>query len=137
MITKLNLASKPFRNRTLPYLMALLLLAIASVGAIISFSDYNNVKEANVVAKKAIETMNKEIGELEERGAKVQQELTPDQKALLGAAHKLVANKSFGWSRLFLISKACCRAASARRGSMFRMCLMTATRSRPSWNSAF
>ena len=38
---------------------------------------------------------------LKEKGAKVQQSLTPEQQALLIASHKLVASKSFGWSRLF------------------------------------
>ena len=31
----------------------------------------------------------------------MQQLLTPEQKTLLTASHKLVANKTFGWSRLF------------------------------------
>src|SRR5437868_203127 len=41
------------------------------------------------------------IQRLKGEGEKVQQLLTPEQKALLSAAHKLVANKAFGWSRLF------------------------------------
>ena len=35
------------------------------------------------------------------KGELVQQQLTPEQRTLLIASHKLVANKSFGWSRLF------------------------------------
>ena len=42
-----------------------------------------------------------EIQRLKGEGEKVQQLLTPDQKLLLTASHKLVANKTFGWSRLF------------------------------------
>jgi Tfp pilus assembly protein PilN len=42
-----------------------------------------------------------EITRLKGEGEKVQQLLTPEQKALLTASHKLVANKAFGWSRLF------------------------------------
>ena len=38
---------------------------------------------------------------LKGEGEKVQQLLSPEQKALLTASHKLVANKTFGWSRLF------------------------------------
>ncbi len=45
--------------------------------------------------------MEKEVAELKEKGAKVQQSLTPEQQSLLIASHKLVASKSFGWSRLF------------------------------------
>ena len=101
MITKLNLATNPFRNRTLPYLTALLLFVIAAVGAIIALSDYNDIKKTSTIVKQDIETMNVEIAELRARGELVQQNLSTDQKSLLVAAHKLVASKSFGWSRLF------------------------------------
>ena len=45
--------------------------------------------------------MDSEINRLRGESEKASQELSPDQKALLVASHKLVANKSFGWSRLF------------------------------------
>jgi Tfp pilus assembly protein PilN len=45
--------------------------------------------------------MKTEVQALKGKGELVQQSLTPEQQALLIAAHKLVANKSFGWSRLF------------------------------------
>ena len=45
--------------------------------------------------------MEDEVSRLKGEGEKVQQQLTPEQRALLISAHKLVANKSFGWSRLF------------------------------------
>ncbi len=49
----------------------------------------------------AIKERETEISRLKGEGEKVQQLLTPDQKALLNASHRLVANKTFGWSRLF------------------------------------
>ena len=49
----------------------------------------------------AVKERQDEIAQLKGEGEKVQQLLTPDQKALLTASHKLVANKAFGWSRLF------------------------------------
>jgi Tfp pilus assembly protein PilN len=45
--------------------------------------------------------MEDEIGRLKGEGEKVQQQLSPEQRQVLIAAHKLVANKTFGWSRLF------------------------------------
>jgi len=45
--------------------------------------------------------MDDETKRLNGEGQKIQQQLSPEQKTLLIAAHKLVANKSFGWSRLF------------------------------------
>jgi Tfp pilus assembly protein PilN len=101
VITKLNLASRPFRNRTTPYLLSLLLLAIAVSGGLLSFSQVNKVAKENELALSQIRQMNEEIGQLQGRGKEVQQQLTPDQQNLLIASHKLVANKTFGWSRLF------------------------------------
>jgi Tfp pilus assembly protein PilN len=101
VITKLNLASKPFRNRTLPYMLALLLLAFAVAGAVLSFAKLNDINNRNEIAKADIEQMETELQLLNGKGEQVQQQLSPEQRELLVAAHKLVANKTFGWSRLF------------------------------------
>ena len=101
MITKLNLASRPFRNRTLPYLIALLLLAFSVGGAILCFAKLRTIREDNELAKIQIAEIDTKLKELNAEGERVQQELTPDQKAQLIGAHKLVAHKSFGWSKLF------------------------------------
>ncbi len=101
MITKLNLASQPFRNRTLPYLVSLLFLAFAVAGAVLSFAGWRDAASRNEIAKAEIEQMNTELQALKGKGALVQQSLTPEQQNLLIAAHRLVANKTFGWSRLF------------------------------------
>ena len=101
MINKLNLSSQPFRNRTLPYLIALLLLACAVAGAVLSFSHLRYTTAQNEIAKTDIADMTVKLKELNDKGALVQQSLTPEQSAILIAAHKLVANKRFGWSRLF------------------------------------
>jgi Tfp pilus assembly protein PilN len=101
VITKINLASNPFRNRTLPYLISLVLLALAISGAMLSFSIWRNAAENNEIAKNDISRMEGELKELKTKGELVQQQLSPEQRTLLVAAHKLVANKSFGWSRLF------------------------------------
>jgi Tfp pilus assembly protein PilN len=101
VITKLNLATQPFRNRTLPYLAALLLLTFAVAGAIFAFAELRRTIADNELAKSDIEQMSAEVKNLKGQGERVQQELSPDQSALLIAAHQLVANKTFGWSRLF------------------------------------
>lgn len=101
MITKLNLASRPFRNRTLPYLVALLLLALAVSGGTLSFAKLRDITAKNEMAKNEIALMEDELKTLKGKGELVQQQLSPEQSALLVAAHKLVAAKAFGWSRLF------------------------------------
>jgi Tfp pilus assembly protein PilN len=101
VITKLNLATRPFRNRTTPYLLSLLLLALAAAGALLSISRYRTNTIENDIALSQIREMDDEIKRLNGEGYKVQQQLTPEQQNLLIASHKLVANKAFGWSRLF------------------------------------
>jgi Tfp pilus assembly protein PilN len=101
VITKINLASKPFRNRTLPYLISLLLLAVAVAGAVVCFAQWRYIQAQNELAKADIELMETELQDLKGKGEQVQQQLSPDQRTLLIAANKLVANKTFGWSRLF------------------------------------
>lgn len=101
MITKLNLASRPFRNRTTPYLISLLLLAVAVSAGVLCFSQLNKAATQTELARTEIKQMEEEINTLKGKGEAVQQQLTPDQQRLLIASHKLVANKTFGWSRLF------------------------------------
>jgi len=101
VITKLNLATYPFRNRVLPYLLAgFLLVAGAGVG-VYCLARLNENKKENDLLLSAISERQADIGRLNGEGEKVQQLLTPEQKALLSASHKLVDNKTFGWSRLF------------------------------------
>ncbi len=101
MITKLNLSSHPFRNRMLPYLIALLLLALALAGTVLSFAEWRGIRSRNEIVKSDINQIEEDLKELKNKGALVQQSLTPVQKQLLIAGHQLVAAKSFGWSRLF------------------------------------
>lgn len=101
VITKLNLATDPFRNRVLPYLIAGLLLVVSTLVGVYCLAVLRENRDKNDLLTKAIAERQSEIQKLKGEGEKVQQLLTPDQRALLTASHKLVANKAFGWSRLF------------------------------------
>ena len=101
MITKLNLATEPFRNRVLPYLIAGLLLLVGLVVGVYCLARLNDNRKENALLTAEIQERQAEIQRLHGEGEKVQQMLTPEQKSLLTASHKLVANKKFGWSRLF------------------------------------
>jgi Tfp pilus assembly protein PilN len=101
VITKLNLSSRPFRNRTLPYLLALVLVAFSVAGAVLCFAQLRNLDQQNELAREDMQRLDSELKELKGKGDLVQQELSPDQRASLIAAHKLAAHKSFGWSQLF------------------------------------
>lgn len=77
------------------------MLVISVIGGVYCIAILNENKKKNDLLVSAIAERQAEISRLKGEGEKVQQLLTPDQKALLTASHKLVANKAFGWSRLF------------------------------------
>lgn len=81
--------------------MAGLLLVIGAVGGVYCLFRLNENRKENDLLAQVVATREAEIQRLKGEGEKVQQLLTPEQKTLLTAAHKLVANKKFGWSRLF------------------------------------
>lgn len=85
----------------LPYLLAALLLTLAALGAMMAFSSLRDVQQRTELAKSQTADLNSKLKDFNAKGELVQQQLTPEQKALLVGSHKLVANKSFGWSRLF------------------------------------
>lgn len=101
MITKLNLATNPFRNRTTPYLLSVALIALGAIGAMLALSQWYAASRENEIVRKNVDEMEAEVKRLKGEGEKVQQQLTPEERELLIASHKLVANKTFGWSRLF------------------------------------
>lgn len=101
VITDLNLSSNPFRNRLTPYLLSALVLFLALIGGIYSLSKLSEYHRLLEISKNEAGQMRTEVARLKGEGDKVQQQLSPEQREMLVASHKLVANKSFGWSRLF------------------------------------
>ena len=57
MINKLNLSSNPFRNRTLPYVITLLLLAVAVGGTVLAFASLSDANKRNEIVKTEIGEM--------------------------------------------------------------------------------
>jgi Tfp pilus assembly protein PilN len=77
------------------------MLAVAVSGAVLSFAKWSGISEKNDIAKSDIDQIQTKLQDLNHKGELVQQQLSPEQKTLLIASNRLVANKSFGWSRLF------------------------------------
>lgn len=98
--TDINLASKPFNNRLLPWLMTVVLLFISIIGLLI-------VVRFNFVANQQARAIQADIDKLKEQekgilgdANKVKESLTPEQFQALQGAHQLVDRKRFSWSRL-------------------------------------
>lgn len=76
-------------------------MALGVIGALWALVELRSVSQENEIARKQVTEMETEVARLKAEGVKVQQQLSPQQRDLLVASHKLVANKTFGWSRLF------------------------------------
>lgn len=100
MNNSLNLASKPFSNRILPWALTAIILFVSLIGLVFVVKLTTNAKnEASVLETEITQLKQREHAALE-AARKLQQELTTDQKQALPAAHSLVDRKAFSWSRL-------------------------------------
>jgi Tfp pilus assembly protein PilN len=96
----LNLASKPFSNRILPWALTAIILFVSLIGLIFVVKLTTNAKnEASVLEAEINQLKQREHAALE-AAKQLQQELSSDQKQALPAAHALVDRKAFSWSRL-------------------------------------
>ena len=100
MNNSLNLASKPFSNRILPWALTAIILFVSLIGLIFVVKLTTNAKnEASVLEAEINQLKQREHAALE-AAKKLQQELSADQKLALPAAHSLVDRKAFSWSKL-------------------------------------
>ena len=101
MPTKLNLASKPFSNRSLPWVVTALVIAVSLVCLVyvVRATRQANAQASSVQAD--VNNLSSQERDLREKAQAVKNSLTPEQFQALGAAHTLVDRKHFSWSRLF------------------------------------
>jgi Tfp pilus assembly protein PilN len=101
MSTRLNLASKPFRNRVLPWTVTAL-VAVTSIVALL-FIAQSTFKTNSAIAatQRDVTDLRKQLDTLTKQEKAVDLALTPEQKRQLKYAHGLVDRKRFSWSRLF------------------------------------
>ena len=100
MNNSLNLASRPFSNRILPWALTAIILFVSLIGLIFVVKLTTNAKnEAGVLDAEINQLKQREHAALES-AKQLQQELSADQKEALPAAHSLVDRKAFSWSRL-------------------------------------
>jgi Tfp pilus assembly protein PilN len=101
MSAKLNLASRPFRNRALPWTVTAL-VAIASFAALLLIAQSTFATRAKIEkTQREVDDLQKENGLLVKRTKEIEIALTPEQKKELKYAHALVDRKKFSWARLF------------------------------------
>lgn len=101
MATKLNLASKPFSNRSLPWVVATVIIVISLVSLVFIVNSTRQARAKGDLVQIDINNLSRREHELRQRAQAIKNSLTPEQLQTLGAAHTLVDRKHFSWSRLF------------------------------------
>ena len=101
MNSNLNLASKPFTNRILPWVLTFAILSIAFVGLLVVVALTTSTNREAGRTEAEINTLKQEEKKLVEAAKEVKSSLTPEQQEGLKAAHQLVDRRTFSWSKLF------------------------------------
>jgi Tfp pilus assembly protein PilN len=96
----LNLASKPFNNRILPWALTAIVLFVSLIGLVVVVRLTTQANKEAATAQAEINGLRQREQALLETAKKVENSFTPDQRLALPAAHELVDRKGFSWSRL-------------------------------------
>jgi len=100
MPTRLNLASKPFSNHSLPWVLTTVILLVSVISLIFIFRVTRQANAQAAIVQADINNLNREERELKERAQAIKNSLSTDQLQTLAAAHTLIDRKHFSWSRL-------------------------------------
>lgn len=101
MPTKLNLASKPFSNRSLPWLVTALIITASLISLIFILRATRQANAQSSLVQSDINTLSRQEQELRQQAQAIKNSLTNEQLQTLTAAQTLVNRKHFSWSRLF------------------------------------
>jgi Tfp pilus assembly protein PilN len=101
MPTKLNLASKPFSNRSLPWVVTIVVISLSLLSLIFIVRAAATAKSQAYNVQNDINVLTMQERTLREQAQAVRNSLTAEQLQTLAAAHTLVDRKRFSWSRLF------------------------------------
>jgi cell division protein FtsB len=97
----LNLASRPFNNRVLPWILTLVILFVSLVGLVLVVQLTTSINRDVALKEAALNKMKQEEQALMVKGETLKNQFTSQQQQALQAAHQLVERKGFSWSRLF------------------------------------
>lgn len=100
MNNSLNLASKPFSNRIVPWAVSAGILFVSLVGLVLVFQLTSSARKEAAIAQAEINALKQREHALLDAAKEVKSSFTADQQLALPAAHSLVDRKAFSWSRL-------------------------------------
>jgi len=95
----LNLASKPFSNRILPWALTAVVLFVSLIGLVVVVRLTTTTMGEAKRVEAEINQLKQQEKTLLDATRVVKNSLTPDQQQAPPAAHQLVDRKGFSWSR--------------------------------------
>lgn len=101
MATKLNLATKPFTNRSLPWVVTTFVILLSLVCLVFIVRVTGKARSQADAVQNDINRLSQQEQALRKQAQAVKNSLTTEQLQTLEAAHTLVDRKHFSWSRLF------------------------------------
>ncbi len=100
MNNSLNLASKPFNNRILPWALSAIILFVSLIGLFLVVRLTTRANQEARTADAEINALKQQEHGLLQAAQQMKNSFTADQQQALPAAHELVDRKAFSWSRL-------------------------------------
>jgi Tfp pilus assembly protein PilN len=100
VIEHLNLASQPFRNRTLPWTLAAVIALVSVAAMVFALGEYRRTRERALSVEQDVRGLRTERDTLRAQAETVNSMLTDEQRRTLEAAHLITGRKNFSWSRL-------------------------------------
>ena len=100
MATKLNLASKPFSNRSLPWAVTAVVILFSLICLVFIVRATARANAQSYAVQNDINSLAQQERNLRQQIQAVKNSLTSEQLQTLAAAHTLVDRKRFSWSRL-------------------------------------
>jgi Tfp pilus assembly protein PilN len=101
VISNLNLSSRPFRNRVLPWSITGVVTTISLVLLVLIIRAGGQVSAQAGSVQQDIRDLNKQLSDVQSRAKAVKESLPAEQQQALEAAHALYSRKHFSWTRLF------------------------------------
>ena len=98
---RLNLASNPFTNRVLPWVVTaiMVLFSLLAMAFIARSNSESNTKAAAI--RRDISVLDQQLSSVKKEAETVKNSFSLEQQLSLKSAHELVDRKGFSWSRLF------------------------------------
>lgn len=101
MTIRLNLASRPFSNHALPWILTALIVTFSLIVLVLIIRWTGQARAQAALVQTNINSLNQQEQVLKAQAVAVKNSLTQEQLQTLAAAHELVDRKRFSWSRLF------------------------------------